>query len=174
MRLLCLRARESLELACKESVNERWKTYPGDYRFSVSTLGRVQFEDKLPKQIKPRQSGYTYVCTTLNKKKVQYAVHIMVLETFIGFRPLGCTASHLDGNPLNNNAANLIWETHSGNCARKKDHGTSQAGEKNGWAKLTFLDVDCIRKSKLSFRQIAPIYGVADAHVRKIRAGGAW
>jgi hypothetical protein len=152
---------------------ETWKMYPYDIRFKVSSLGRTRFEGKPPKTIKPRKNGYYFVCTYLGKK-VQYPVHQMVLETFIGVRPPGATCSHLDGNPSNNVLTNLAWETHSVNCMRKHQHGTSQGGERNGSAKLTQLQVAEIRASKLGSRRLAPIYGVSDAHIRNIRRGDTW
>lgn len=152
---------------------ETWQIYPYDIRFRVSSIGRVRFEDKPPKEIKPRKSGYYFICTYTDRK-IQYPVHQMVLETFVGPRLPGTTCSHLDGNPSNNVASNLAWETHSANCLRKRQHGTSQEGERNGFAKLTQLQVAEIRASELGSRRLAPIYGVSDAHIRKIRRGEAW
>lgn len=152
---------------------ELWKYYPNDPRFVVSSLGRVRFESKPPKTIKPRKSGYYYVCAYTDRK-VQYAVHEMVLTTFAEIRPYRYTASHLDGNPGNNCVDNLRWETHSANCMRKHQHGTEQSGERNGFSKLTTVQVKAIRASPLGSRVLAPIYGVADAHIRKIRRGDAW
>lgn len=151
---------------------EEWRVYPYDIRFRVSSLGRVRFETKPPKNIKPRKTGY-YVCTYTDRK-VQYAVHEMVLTSFKSLCPGGYTASHLDGNPSNNRADNLDWETHSVNCKRKAEHGTRQGGESNGFAKLTSAQVAEIRASSLGPRKLAPLYGVADAHIRKIRRGDAW
>ncbi len=152
---------------------EEWRTYPFDVRFSVSSLGRVKFEDKPPKVIKPRKSGYYYVCAYAGRK-VQYAVHEMVLTAFKGLRPAGYTASHLDGRPGNNVIDNLMWESHSENCNRKSKHGTRQNGESNGFAKLSAAQVSEIRTSSLGSRRLAPLYGVSDAHIRKIRRGDAW
>jgi hypothetical protein len=152
---------------------ESWKRYPFDMRFRVSSLGRVRFEDKPPKVIKPRVSGYYYVCAYAGRK-VQYAVHEMVLTSFKGLCPPLHTASHLDGDPDNNAVDNLAWETHSENCLRKKQHGSHQGGEANGSAKLTAAQVAEIRASPLGSRKLAPLYGVADAHIRRIRRGDAW
>lgn len=152
---------------------EVWKIYPRDPRFRVSSLGRVQFKDKPPKQIKARKNGYFYVCTYLHKK-IQYGVHLMVVETFSGARPGKMTCSHLDGNPSNNRADNLAWETHKDNCARKLQHGTAQSGERNPAAKLTAQEVNDIRRIKLSSRDIAPIYGVSHSLVRMLRQRKVW
>lgn len=154
-------------------MSETWALYIYDIRFRVSDRGRVCFEGKPPKNIKPRKNGYYFICAYAGRK-VQYPVHHMVLESFIGPRPFGTTCSHLDGNPGNNVLTNLAWETHSVNCMRKHQHGTSQGGERNGSAKLTQLQVAEIRASKLGSRRLAPIYGVTDAHIRNIRRRDTW
>ena len=150
------------------------KAYPSDPRFVVFEDGSVigprggrTFGSKWP-------NGRLLVTTTLNGKKRSYHVARMVLEAFIGSCPIGCTASHLNGEPSDNRLVNLKWEKHSDNCARKKEHGTHQSGEKNPAAKLTEQDIDYIRRSKLSSRQIAPLYNVDAGHIRRIRQGRLW
>lgn len=148
---------------------EVWAVFPADPRISVSTYGRVKFLDVLAQQQKPRRLGYCWFETTKHQQRVRHAIHRLVLLTFRGPCPVGHSASHLDGDPSNNRLENLAWETHSANCLRKRQHGTAQTFERNGWHKLTEQEVNDICRSSLSSRAIAPIYGVADAHIRRLR-----
>lgn len=52
------------------------------------------------------------------------SIHRLVLEAFIGPCPTGLEACHNDGNPENNHAANLRWDTHAGNMQDRLAHGT--------------------------------------------------
>lgn len=153
---------------------EVWKFYPADPRFEVSDQGRVRKVGQSPKQLKPWSNGRVMMTTTVSGIKKHYAVHCMVLETFIGPRPPGYTASHLNGISADNRKVNLVWESHSANCRRKEQHGTAQRGESHGCAKLTQAEVNAIRSSPFSSRTLAPIYGVSDVHIRRIRRGESW
>jgi HNH endonuclease len=53
-----------------------------------------------------------------------WAVHSLVLETFVGARPDGLEARHLNGDSLDNRLVNLAWGTHSENMLDKQAHGT--------------------------------------------------
>jgi hypothetical protein len=64
-------------------------------------------------------------------------VHCLVLEAFVGPRPLGMEGCHNDGDQQNNKLSNLRWDTPQGNAADKIKHGTSSRGEGNGNAVLT-------------------------------------
>lgn len=48
------------------------------------------------------------------------AVHLYVLETFVGPRPEGMQACHGDGDPANNRLSNLRWDTCSNNNLDKR------------------------------------------------------
>ncbi len=76
-----------------------------------------------------------------------FNVHRLVLETFVGVRPAGMTASHLDGDKSNNALCNLAWEPHADNMRRQREHGTQrdQRGSRNSMSKLTEADVRQIR-----------------------------
>lgn len=150
------------------------KPYPSDPRFLVYESGAVRGPRGSVTFGTAWSNDRLMVTTTVNKVKRSYSVAIMVLETFSGPRPEGCTASHLNGVCQDNRITNLVWESHKDNCARKKEHGTHQAGEKNPAAKLTKQDVIAIRASSLGSRKLAPIYNVSDAHIRNIRRGDTW
>lgn len=73
------------------------------------------------------------------------SVHVLVLEAFVGPRPRGHDASHLNGNKLDNRPENLVWETRSDNIRRKLQHGTLVHGEKHKCSKLKEHEVLDIR-----------------------------
>lgn len=57
------------------------------------------------------------------------SLHRLVLEAFAGPFPAGMEGCHSDGNPLNNAASNLRWDTRSANqkdAVRQKTHGNTR------------------------------------------------
>lgn len=95
-----------------------------------------------------------------------------------GTRPTGKEAAHHCGNRRCINGAHLFWKTPKQNAADKHRHGTDERpdirGELSPFAVLTATDVDEIRNSPLSSRQIAPLYGVSHGHVRALRRRRKW
>lgn len=53
-----------------------------------------------------------------------FLVHRLVLEAFVGPRPLGMHCCHNDGDPTNNSVDNLRWDTPSANVLDSIRHGT--------------------------------------------------
>lgn len=56
----------------------------------------------------------------------RFRVSHLVLEAFVGARPEGCLARHLDDDKSNNNVSNLAWGTYSENAhdaVRNRKHG---------------------------------------------------
>ncbi len=151
---------------------ENWRPCTRDARYEVSDFGRVRMIGRRVRSPKPRVNGYYYV--SINQRGVikSWSVAVLVLEAFVGPRPDGFDASHRDNDRGNNRLDNLLWETHAANCQRKRDHGTSQAGEKNPAAKITDAQKAEIIASPLSSRKIAPMYGITDVHVRRLRRRG--
>lgn len=111
----------------------QWKPYPSDPRYMVSSDGDVMRNGKV---LKPRPLPSGYLRISLGGTKDQY-VHTMVLETFIGPRPNGHQASHLNGDNTNNFVLNLTWETPKQNNAWKRLHGTNPIGDRNHMGRKT-------------------------------------
>lgn len=88
-----------------------WKPIAVDPRYSVSLSGKIK-RNSSDRVLKPwkHKSGHLYV--KLNKK---YQVHHLVLDAFVGKRPRGLECRHIDGNPTNNRASNLVWGTRAQN-----------------------------------------------------------
>lgn len=74
------------------------------------------------------------------KNKRKSKVHILVLEAFIGPRPAGMVARHLDGDPNNNHASNLAWGSYSENMHDMVKHGRHAGVNKTHCSKGHPLD----------------------------------
>lgn len=108
-------------------------------RYEVSNLGRVRSLDRVVirgnnihqpmrgRILKPWGKGgegdRAHQVVTLGHYDRHY-VHTLVLEAFTGPRPDGHEGCHNDGNPLNNRADNLRWDTASANQRDRLTHGT--------------------------------------------------
>jgi hypothetical protein len=72
----------------------------------------------------PDRTGHAYVSLSQSSgpRRRRYT-HGLVLETFVGPRPVGQECLHDDGDPLNNHLSNLRWGTHAENMADRVRHG---------------------------------------------------
>jgi hypothetical protein len=123
------------------------------------------------------KQGYPRITLSKDGAKVGVMVHKLVLEAFVGPRPQGKEARHLDGNRQNNRLDNLCWSTHVENCADKVAHGTNICGERHYLAKLTNRKVKDIRAAIANGhtqRKIAEMFGVSQRLVHKIHKREAW
>jgi len=114
------------------NVTERWLPVIGyEGLYEVSDLGRVRsithtdrlnrlHPGKVLSQFK-MTDGYLAVGFT---NRPGNRVHHLVLEAFHDLRPDGTEARHLNGNHLDNRAANLKWGTKSENNRDQVHHGT--------------------------------------------------
>lgn len=101
---------------------EEWRSVLGwEGAYQVSSFGRVKGANGLLKNGKPDSKGYIWHALR-NGNKYQYrSVHSLVLEAFIGPRPKGMIARHLDGT-RRNHLDNLAWGTHSENARDFLEH----------------------------------------------------
>ena len=122
--------------------------------------------------------GYPAIFVAIEYGKTKLITrHTLVLETFISPRADGMEASHLDGNRLNPNLSNLVWESRKDNHRRKIEHGTAQRGENSGNAKLTLRDVIEIKArlaSGESPKDISKFYGVVSCTISAIKHKRLW
>src|SRR4051794_38956740 len=105
-----------LHLYSKQKMQkETWKSIAGyEGHYEVSSLGRIRtfrngrarLADPLIKKSQVVNSGYETVLLRSTKRRL---VHHLVLEAFVGQRPNGCEAAHLNGDRLDNRLENLIW-----------------------------------------------------------------
>lgn len=167
----------------EELSNERWKPIKNyeDY-YEVSSLGRVRSIPrnennrfscrkhtkilKLYKNItkRGRASGYR-VTLSKNGKTKRFMVHRLVYETFIGNLEENKVINHLDFNPLNNRVDNLEQVT-------KFENDYYSRGRNS--IKLTLNDVEFIRTSNLSNKELSKILGVTTKTITMVRQGRMW
>jgi len=137
--------------------NEIMKPCPSWPGYYADQEGRV-FSDKpirMSKQpgqlheLKPSidLNGYPSCCLSIKNFHKSIRVHTMVLDAFVGPRPVEKECRHLDGNRQNNRLENIRWGTMTDNQRDRARHGTvtRMCGEKNGFAKLTWPLVAQIR-----------------------------
>lgn len=164
---------------------ERWRPVTGFEReYEVSNLGRVRSLDrevfcsgpnkgayvsrKRGRVLRPGRMPRGHQSVVLGRAAGSHCVHELVLTAFIGPRPHGMEARHLDGNEANNRSDNLVWDCRGNNGRDKKWHkGVSRY-------KLTPDDVRHIKTllaSKVPGRQIGSMFGVTESNISCIRTG---
>lgn len=169
---------------------ETWKPIVGFEGFyEVSDHGRVrsldrvirhsQGGDRLKKgallRVSPMPvSGYPRVSLHKEGKEKTALVHNLVLEAFVGPRPQGNDACHLDGTRTNNCVCNLRWDTRTGNMADRQSHGRTKRGEDHYKAKLTQAQVLAARSEDRPVCDVARELGVTPANISSIRSGRSW
>ena len=84
-------------------------------------------------RLTPGTRGYLQVGLTKDKKQKCYWVHSLVLENFVGPRPIKHTANHKNGVKTDNNVENLEWVTHKENIQHAWRTGLAKAHSNGGW-----------------------------------------
>lgn len=114
-----------------EPTQEQWRPVVGyEGCYEVSDRGRVRTVPRMvaagrgawrhvPQRIRRQavtNAGYNIV--TLSRSQLTTKlVHTLVLEAFVGPRPVGMEACHYDGDKTNNILTNLRWDTKKANEA---------------------------------------------------------
>lgn len=171
---------------------ETWKPvrcYEGLYE--VSSLGRVR-------TLRPRgtcnggsiprssdgilsdgmsEDGYRLVALySADGKRKMHRVHVLVLEAFVGLRPVLMMAGHLNAVRDDNRVENLCWLTHRENVDQRTEDGNTAAGEGHGRAKLTEAKVLEIRSMRgvVTQKELARRFGVSKTSICFIQSGRNW
>lgn len=179
-------------------MKEKWKYIKGtNKRYKVSNYGRVKsityetIEEGRWKKRKVRHEGsiikgwvmqgYCYVGLRPKKCVLKtYAVHRLVLETFVGICPPKQQCRHLDGDPTNNRLDNLCWGTPKENCADRERHGTHVKGSDSYRAVLTEKEIPIIRyllmtnTKRGTLSAIAREYRIATAGIKSVQIKETW
>lgn len=104
-------------------------------------------------------------------------IHTLVLETFIGPRPAGTQARHLNGRSLDNSVGNLAWGTSKDNHEDMKRLGRKPMGSSHYASRLTEESVAEARRLRAeghSYPSLARRYGVTKQCVRNAIRGKTW
>lgn len=97
--------------------SERWRPVVGyEDRYEVSDHGRVRsLKRNLVMTPGTNARGYKRVDLCRSGSVKHRSIHSLVLEAFVGPRPVGKFGLHGDDNPSNNRLDNLRWGTPSEN-----------------------------------------------------------
>lgn len=104
---------------------EEWRPIPGYPDYEVSSLGRVASVKRGRLDVLAggkTDTGYRNVLLYSAGARSGHRVHALVALAFHGPRPPGLEVRHLDGDQLNNAAANLRYGTHAENMADRRRH----------------------------------------------------
>lgn len=147
-------------------------------KYTVCSDGTV-YGWKYAKPLKSKTTPWGYHELTLaDRGRSRTAkVHTLVLEAFVGPRPAGTEAAHMDGNATNNDVANLTWTTHADNIVHKAAHGTKVYGERFWSAKLTVAKVRELRRRYIageSARSLANEFGTGRHSAWRAATGRTW
>lgn len=171
-------------LARMVSNTEVWKSIPGhEGMYEVSSHGRVRslrFINKQTNRLRATplylslsvQNGYRYVGIPERQK-----VCWLVLLAFVGPRPIGLHAAHINGDSQDDRPENLAWVTQAENNYHNVINGTVPKGSQHWRSVLTELDAVLIRDlltRGIRNADIAKRFGVAHATISDIRNGRTW
>ncbi len=152
---------------------EEWRAVAGyGGKYQVSCRGRVKM--LFPKRLIFKTAALAWypsvglrhdgVCRT-------HSVHRLVCEAFIGPKPKGWHTRHLNGDPTDNRAENLVYGTPKENQADRLRHG-------RGAKKLTPADILKIRRllanGALLQREIGKMFSVTSGQISSIKTGRTW
>lgn len=158
---------------------EIWKDIPGyEGKYQASSLGRIRSLDRqigTPGTVGckfmkgrvlrpgPTKDGHLYV--VLGHGAAGKPVHQLIALTFIGPRPEGMDVCHNDGDPTNNRADNLRYDTRTNNIL-----DVYRAGKR--WRKLSLEDVRAILQEPMSVTgvSLAKKYNVSAQAISRIRS----
>lgn len=164
-------------------MEEKWKVIKGyEGHYWASSWGRIKSkQDIILRPWKSNKCGHLKV--GLSKKGVvkRYWLHRLIAKTFLGEPSSRHTETrHLDGNPNNNHAHNLMWGTTLENVQDAKQHGTTicwRLGEKNPRAKLTndqVIKIKQLLKNNQTHAAIAQQFNVDASTITRINTNKIW
>ena len=128
-----------------ESTGERWLPVVGyEGLYEVSDRGRVRSLDRAAvgrdgrryrvkgrvRKVATQHYGHLKVMLIVGGSHRGFHVHTLVLTAFVGPKPEGLCARHLNGVPHDNRLENLAWGTYSENKFDQVRHGTDAQASK--------------------------------------------
>lgn len=146
--------------------------YEGFYE--VDKQGNVYSLDRFDGRINRRgkklkkdlnSAGYERVTLSRHGKTKRFLVHRLVYKSYYGKIPEGLQVHHIDENKLNNSIKNLKLVTQ-----RENNH----LSRKSLGYKLKQEDVDEIRSSNMTTREISEKYKISMRHALRILKNERW
>lgn len=114
------------------------------------------------------KEGYLQFGCFSNGVRTMFLLHRLVAIHFIPNPEGKPTVNHKDGNKLNCRKDNLEWSTSSENMQHAYDTGL-KVGTKDKNSKLSVLQVQELRVSKLSRQELAKMFSVSVSQIRRIQ-----
>jgi hypothetical protein len=158
-----------VSIAVNARGQERWLEIPNLPGYYVSDNGRVRGRSNRILKTRRLRNGYERLGTW----KRDWLVHDLVLRAFVGPRPDGHEADHLNNDRSDNRLDNLRWVSLRENRARRR----LARGERHWNASLTAEQVHSIRLDLAIGRSIASLveeFGVDRRTIRDIRNNVTW
>ena len=156
------------------STHEVWKDikeYEGLYQ--ISNKGNIKNKNK---ELKQDENKKGYMCITLHKKgkKKKKGIHRIVAETFIQNNESKKQVNHIDGNKKNNSIENLEWVTPKENIRHAEKNKLRNSILKNPNSKLSLKDIQEIRNSDKSTKELMIVYNVSKTTINDIKTFRSW
>lgn len=120
---------------------------------------------------------YLGLVVSIDRKPRFRGSHRLICSAFHGLPPDGQEARHIDGDPRNNVATNLVWGTHSQNERDKERHGTGNQHDGNGRALMSDEMVARVKQLLAARRtqsSLARELGVKKSTICAIATGVNW
>lgn len=118
----------------------RWRPVRNFKHYRINEHGHI-YSMYTRRLIKPNlgRNGYALVTLFKNKKRYRKTVASTALESFIGPRPRGFLACHLNDNNWDNHISNLAWQTPEQNVLDRKNNGGYDRSKKQKRNKRAFF-----------------------------------
>lgn len=157
-------------------MSENWKAIAGfEGVYAVSDLGRVRNASGRVLTPVKHVGGYRQAHLYLGGVRSAATIHGLVLEAFVGPRPAGAQAMHLNHDRADNRLVNLAWGSKAENEAAKVAAGRSLRGERSVGAKLTTEQVRAIRARRSEPQaSLAAEFGCTFSNVSAIQLRKSW
>lgn len=129
-------------------------------------------------KIHPVPNGDGYPSLHINGRSEK--LHRIIAECFIPNPDNKPEVNHIDANKLNSDVSNLEWVTRNENIRHAYDSGLIPTGEKHFKSKLTYDDVDYIRKHYIprdkmyGTRALARKFNVEHGTIGAVLNGRSW
>lgn len=168
----------AIKSECDGIQGDCFAAHPVYTKYLVSKDGVVRIKKNNRKNTPRNMYGYKRITISYRGEVVNKSVHSLVLETFVGTRPLGLQINHIDGDKQNNSIDNLEYVTASQNLKHAYSIGLkNQKRENHNRAKLTEKLVNNIKTHihmGIRNKDIAEKYNVSASLISCIRRGTRW